>query len=342
VASCALAGAIAVPDVAVAAGVSPIDATAEQRKLATDHFAQGKQALAVGNLEKAIEELRASLDVVDSPNAHLELARALRDSGNPAEAWLEYGRAVAVATQLAPKEERYAKTGEAASNERVDVEGKLGFVAVTVTRAPDGASLHVGGRVVAPEEWNAPVPVTPGSFDVVLLDIGGAEIARRTVSVAIGQTVPVSLDVVPAPPAKASADVSDDEMPSSAASPPPPEVPPPRPSDPTRWRPLAYFAGGIGVLGVASFVVFGVMSNTTYHDLENTCPRGCPPSKHGEIDNGMTEQTVANVSLAVGAVGLAAGATIFVLSLPAPSTVRASLVVAPVYQGGYVGVRGSL
>lgn len=219
-ASCALAGAIAVPDVAVAAGVSPIDATAEQRKLATDHFAQGKQALAVGNLEKAIEELRASLDVVDSPNAHLELARALRDSGNPAEAWLEYGRAVAVATQLAPKEERYAKTGEAASNERVDVEGKLGFVAVTVTRAPDGASLHVGGRVVAPEEWNAPVPVTPGSFDVVLLDIGGAEIARRTVSVAIGQTVPVSLDVVPAPPAKASADVSDDEMPSSAASPP--------------------------------------------------------------------------------------------------------------------------
>lgn len=56
----------------------------------------------------------------------------------------------------------------------------------------------------------------------------------------------------------------------------------------------------------------------------------------------MTEQTVANVSLAVGAVGLAAGATIFLLSLPAPSTVRASLVVAPVYQGGYVGVRGSL
>jgi hypothetical protein len=345
VASCALAGTLAAPAIALAAGVSPVDATAEQRKEATGHFAAGKQALAVGNLEKAIDELRASLAVVDSPNARLELARALRDSGKPADAWLEYGRAAEIAKQLAPKEERYAKTAEAALNERVDVEGKVAFVAVTVANAPDGAVMKVGGRVVAPEEWKAPLAVSPGNVELVLTDSAGNEIARRTASTSIGQTTPVSLDAAPAappPPEKATADVSDDDKPGGASPPPPPETPASQPSDPTKWRPLAYFAGGVGVAGLASFTVFGLLSNSTYNDLQKTCPNGCPPGKHSEIDNGITQQNVANVSLAVGLVGLAAGTTVLLLSLPARSSVKASLVVAPTYQGGYLGVRGSL
>ena len=350
--SCALAGALLIPPaVAHAAGVSPIDATAAQRKEATDHFTAGKQALQISDLERAISELRASLEVVDSPNAHLELARALRDSGRIADAWLEYGRASETATELAPKEERYLKTAEAAVNERVDVEAKLALVAVTVANAPAGTTMKVAGRVVAPEAWNAPLVVSPGSVDVVLTDSRGAEIARRTVIAATGQTVPVSLDgatAAPPPPVeKAKADVSEEDHSGAGDGAPPAELPsspPPEPtSDPRKLRPFAYVAGGIGVAGLASFTVFGLLSSSTYSDLQKVCPRGCPPDKHGEIDSGVTQQTIANVSLAAGLVALAAGTTIFFLSLPAPSSgTRAALVVAPTYQGAYLGIRGSL
>ena len=247
VGSCAVAGALVVgPSIANAAGVSPLDATAEQKKEATDHFAAGKQALAVSDLEKAVSELRASLAVVDSPNAHLELARALRDSGQVADSWLEYGRASETATQLAPKEERYLKTAEAAVNERVDVEAKLALVAVTVANAPAGATLKVGGRAVPPQEWNTPSIVLPGSVDVVLTDSRGAEIARRTVTAATGQTTPVSLDGAtasppPTPPEKAAADVPEEDHSGSggaAAAEELPSSPPPEPtSDPRRMRP---------------------------------------------------------------------------------------------------------
>src|ERR1700716_81396 len=117
-ASYVLTGSIVVASVAQAAGVSPIDATAAQKKEATEHFTTGKRALESKNLEKAISELRLSIEVVDRPNARLELARALRDSGSLGDAWAEYWRAAETATRFAPKEERYAKTAEAATNER--------------------------------------------------------------------------------------------------------------------------------------------------------------------------------------------------------------------------------
>ncbi len=348
-ASCALAGTLVASPIALGASVSPLDATPEQRKDATDHFAAGKQALSVGNLEKAVVELRASLAIVDSPNAHLELARALRDSGKLGEAWLEYGRASTLATELAPKEERYAKTAEAAADERVDVETKLAFVAVTVIGAADGTVMKVRGRALAPEEWKAPVLVPAGSVEVVLTDSSGTEIARRTVSASIGQTVPLSIDAAPPPapppPGKAAADVSDDENPGSALSTPPPsEAPPSTPANPTKLRPYAYVIGGVGVAGMASFTVFGLLSNSAYNDLQSVCPHGCPPGKQSEIDRGKTEETVANVSLAVGLAGLAVGTTLFFLSLPSPAgaNVRASLFVAPSHDGAYLGLRGSL
>jgi hypothetical protein len=97
--------------------------------------------------------------------------------------------------------------------------------------------------------------------------------------------------------------------------------------------------GGIGVAGLALFTVYGLIDNSTYSDLQSSCPHNaCPPGKQGEIDSGRTQQTIANVSLVVGGVGLAAGATMFVISLSHKSSPTTGLVLGP----GYLGVRGSL
>lgn len=324
---------------ALAAGVAPGDATPAQKKEATDHFTTGKHALEAKNWEKAILELRASLDVVDSPNARLELARALREAGNGGEAYAEYGRVIEGATRLAAKEERYAKTAEAATTERAELEPKLAFVVVTLAHAPDDAVLKVGGRTIPPAEAVGPIVVPAGAVDVVLSDATGKELARQTVNATVGQKSPVALDAQPPPPPPKNAKADpDDKPPADAHNPADTGVT----SGPNKLRTYSYVAGGVGVAGLAMFTIFGLMDNSTYNDLNSACVNGrCPSSKQSEIDSGRTQQTIANVGLVVGAVGVAAGATLFVLSLQKPASPAApttGLVVSP----GFVGLRGSL
>jgi hypothetical protein len=340
-ARCVLGMAVLVPSVAAAAGVAPNDATAAQKKDATDHFTAGKQALESKNWEKATLELRASLDVVDSPNARLVLARALRDSGSLPDAWTEYGRVIATATKLAVLEARYSQTADAATSERGEIEGKLAFVTVTVAHAPADATLKAGGRTVPTSEWSAPIVVPSGAVDVVLSSADGTELTRQTVAATVGQKTAVALDAQPAPPkppsGKAATDTDDtdkaDEVHNKAV------VPPPPPPD-SKLRPYAYIAGGVGLAGFATFAIFGLMDKSTYGDLQNSCPNNvCPPGKATEVDSGKTQQAVANVGLVIGAVGLATGVTLFLLSPSKSSSAPATgLFVGP----GYVGLGGSL
>ncbi len=337
--ACAVSVALLAPGVAGAAGVSPAEATPEQKKQAMEHFTTGKRAIEGKNWEKAVIELRQSLDAVDSPNARLELARALRESGSLADAWAEYGHVIETATQLATKEPRYAQTADAATSERTDLEPKLAFVTLTVQNAPADAVLKVGGRKVPPAEWTAPVVAPAGAVDVVLSDAGGKELARQTVAAAVGQKTAVTLDAKAAVAAKPASPDPDDNPDSKK---PAPDVPSPPPAANSQLRTYAYVAGGVGVAGLAMFAIFGLMDNSTFSDLQSSCPNGaCPPSKQDEVSSGRTQQTLANVGLVVGAVGVATGATLFVLSLPKSSSSPApatGLVVAP----GFVGVRGTL
>ena len=83
------------------------------------------------------------------------------------------------------------------------------------------------------------------------------------------------------------------------------------------------------------------MANSNYSDLQNAChpATACPSGKSGEIDSGKTDQLIANIGLGVGIVGVAAGATLFVLSLGGKTAPAATgLVIGP----SFVGLRGSL
>lgn len=325
--------ALAAP-LAYADGADPSTATAAQKKEAMEHFSAGKQAIETKNYEKAVTELRASLDSVNSPNARLELARALRDSGKLAEAWTEYERVVEDATKLAATEERYAKTADAATTERTDVESKLAFVVVTVAHAPADGVLKVGGKSVPPDQWVEPIVAPAGAVDVVLTDASGKELARQTVMATVGQKVPVDLDAQPAPAAPPpSTAIAADDKPDFGSQ--PAEAPPPPPSNRAKLRPYAYIAGGVGVAGLAAFTVFGLMANSAYSDLQNSCPNNvCPQSKASERDSGKTDQLIANIGLGVGIVGVAAGATLFVLSLGGKQGPEATgLVIGPTALG---------
>jgi len=329
-----------------AAGASPTDATAPQKKEAMTHFTAGKRAADSKNWEEARTELRASLDVVDSPNARLVLARALRDSGDLAGAWTEFGRTIEDATKL--KDERYKETADAARTERGEIDAKLAFVMVAIAHAPPDAALKVGGRVIPSGQWDDPILVSPGAVDVVLADATGKELARKTVAVALGDKTPVPLDAQPpvaataAPAAPAAEDLPPKDKPGDADD--AKTEAPATPGGRTKLRSYAYVAGGVGAAGLIVFGIFGAMEKSTYSGLQSSCPGGvCPPDKASDISSGKTDQLVANVALGVGIAGVAAGATLFVLSLggssststPAAST---SLIVSP----NFIGLRGAL
>jgi hypothetical protein len=76
------------------------------------------------------------------------------------------------------------------------------------------------------------------------------------------------------------------------------------------------------VLGVASFVVFGALSNAQFSDLEQGCPdrHACSPSLRTHQTRGQSYQTVANVSLGVGVAALGTGVALWILGAPKNST----------------------
>jgi hypothetical protein len=288
-----------VPRVAHAVGAAPGAATPVQREQAQQKFLRGRDAFALKDWPKAIELLRASMDIVQSPNTRLYLARALRESGKLVEAYVEFGRTAVEAEELAAQDPRYNKTGPAAKLERAQLEAKLAFVHVSIAHPSDQTRLTVGGEEVRRAGWDEPLPALPGTLDVVV-DTPNRPTRRETLTLAAGDRREVAIDAgatVDAPAAVAPV-----AAPSSGA----------RGSSPLRtW---AWISSGVGVAGLATFATFGLLSKQKFDQLAAVCTPTCPASRQSDVSTGKTEQTVANVALVVGALGAATGITLFIVS----------------------------
>ena len=203
-------------------------------------------------------------------------------------------------------------------------EPQLGFVGLTIQNPSDDTRVVVGGEEIRRAAWAEPAPVVAGMTEVVVTTPGHAPVSR-TITVPAGQRAELTVDAQ-----------SGDAL--GGPPQPPPEPPRPPSEGMASLRPWAYVAGGVGAAGLLTFAITGAMAKSTYDDLNGACHGGpCPPDKSGEISSGKTQQTVANVTLVLGLLGVAGGATLFVLSMPkgAPAS-NAALVVTP---GGLV-VRG--
>ncbi len=282
-----------------AAGVDPAQATPVQREQAQALFAKGKKAYDENRLPEALESFKGSIEIVQSPNARLYVARTLREMGRLVEAYAEFGRTMAEAKEHEHEDGRYGKAAQAAEAERNDLAKKLGFVRLAVSGASDDAKLTVGGAEVVRAGWVEPIPVMPGNVDLVLTQNGSP--VTKQAKVAAGQTVDVTLETTPT-----------DKPP-----PPPPPVTTPEGGGSTiPWRPMWIAGYGVGVLGLGMFAIAGSLSNGTYSDVKAACGTSpCPPSQASLVSRGQREQTIANVGLVIGLIGVAAGTTFLVLDL---------------------------
>ncbi|HEX3343465.1 MAG TPA: tetratricopeptide repeat protein [Polyangiaceae bacterium] len=305
-------------------GVLPAVATPVQREQAQARFARGKELLGKKQYDAALTEFRASHEIVASPNTRLELARCLRAMGRLVAAYAELGRASVEAKELVGQDNRYQRAFDSATAERAEIEPQLGFVVLTITSPSDDTKVTVGGEEIRRAAWAEPAPAVAGETEVVVETPGHAPV-RRKLTLAAGQKTALTVDA------------QSGDLPGGAA-PPPPAPPAPVEAGPSPLRTAAYVAGGVGVAGLVTFGIAGILARSTYNDLNGACHGGpCPPDKTGEISSGKTQQTIANVGLIVGIAGVAGGGTLFVLSLGKSSSgPTTGLAVGP----GWAGVRG--
>jgi hypothetical protein len=255
-----------------------------------------------GKHESAVAAFEQSYNVVASPNSHLMLARSLIQLGKLLEARQHLQTTIEEADAAARVADKYAETASAARKDLADVQAKLARVTIKILGADPSDRVRVGERRVKRSAWGKPILVDPGKTYVTLVDQTGAERQRVDLDVAEGASETVEIDLTPPQTA-----------PSPARPPPPPPAPPPPPPS----RAPAYLAGGVGVAGLATFTLLGLLSNSKFSKLENECTGNqCPSNLAGEADAGRIYQTAANVGLVVGAVGLGAAVVLYLTSEP--------------------------
>jgi len=319
----------AVASPAWADGVTPDAATPVQREQAQSRFVRGKEFKAKGNYEDALGEFRASHEIVTSPNARLEIARCLRAIGRTVAAYAELGRTAVEAKELLAQDNRYERAYRAAVDERAEIESRLAFVTLTIENAMEGTRVFVSGEEILRAAWMEPAPVAAQAAQIIVETPGYPRVTRK-VQLAAGQHSALTIDALSGTqPMTAGPALADGEPAHSAL----------RPGSPPWMRTGAYVAGGVGVAGLAAFAIFGLMARSNYDDPSRGCAGGpCSNDKTGEIASGKTDETLANVGLAIGIAGASAATALFVLSLKNAPVSTAAFVVMP----EWVGVRGTL
>jgi len=312
-------GVVARSSPAWAEGKSVEQASAAEKASAQAKFKEASAHFRASRWNEAILGFRESYDIVKSPNSYVMLGRAQRKAGRLVEAHETLQQAADEARALASRMPKYNQAARTADAELAEIKPELALLSVDAP-AEDGLSLSVDGRRIPQNRWKS-IPVMPGKVEVVLSAADGRE-ARRTIDAVASREQPVKLELsAPAEPAGTGA--------AAAAGTPPPQVLPSRSEDepPVEdrgtghpLRPYAYVAAGVGALGIATFVVAGSMARSTENDLEANCPANrCPRGLEDKVDEGRTQQTVANIGLAVGIIGAATAVTLFVSDRSSPS-----------------------
>ena len=291
----------------LAAGAAVGAATPEQKQAASEAYKTAAVAMKEGRLEEALTGFRASHDIVASPNSHFMVVRVMQAMGRNVDAYHEALLVIAAANEAAKVDAKYGTTSAAATTKLGELKEAIGLVTVNVT-APPGAALTVNGQPIEPARWGTELPVEPGPLTVVLRPAAGGE-ETKNLSVVAGGVLTVDI----APPVAAA--------PTAPTADPGTDVPSAPVEDSaddggSDLRLYAYIAGGVGAAGMVMFGIFGGLTVGEYSSLEDQCPNGsCTEAQSGDGDAGRTYQTVANVSVIIGAVGLAAGTGLFVASL---------------------------
>jgi hypothetical protein len=287
----------------VRADTAPTQAELAKAKRELD---RGQKLYKQGKLDEAYTAFQESHDAVADPKASLMMARIQRDRGELLKAHSTYEAALREAQDAEASGKSRRATADEIKRELGELSNVLGWLTIEVPHAPSGTRVSIDGRDVT-SQMGKPIRVEPGPM-VVEATVPGGVAKSENVTVKAGETASIEIkfsawsdsDAALAQEPEATPKHADDEQKADKSS--------------GESRAPMWIAGGVGVAGFATFAIFGILSNSKYKDLDEHCPDGhCYPDYQDIGDQGKTFQTVANIGLVVGAVGVATAATLFVI-----------------------------
>jgi hypothetical protein len=258
-------------------------------------FDRGEKLYKAGKFEEAAAAFQESYDEASDPKALMMVARIQRDNGELLKARATYQKAQEVAEAAEANGQGHRATLDELKNELRDIDGVLGFITIELSHAPPGTRVSIDGSDVT-GQLGKPIRAEPGPLVVTATAPGGIEKSENAM-VKAGQSSSVTLSFGWSGKSdEALAEAPEDE---NEAAPPPKKKPEPDSSEPANTtRTLAWVAGGVGVVGLTTFAVFGSLSASKFKHLEGDCPENhCDPSLEHDKNTGKAFQTVANVGL---------------------------------------------
>jgi tetratricopeptide (TPR) repeat protein len=293
---------------------APAASAPSPQEAARAAYGRGVDAFSAGNYTLAHEQFSLAEEAFPSPNIELMLGRSLMKLGR----WLD-ARAVLQRAQAGSSSPKYANTAKLATDELALAEKQLAHVELAISSSHGDEHLSINGNALDRSAWSKPIELDPGPVRIELsrpgvpkavkqLVLGPGAKERVELSLAAPEPAPMS---TPKPAARAAVD---------ATQPMPPALQSGPDANASRspWlRGLSYALAGVGVAGFVGFAGFGAYSHGHYTKLEELCPpdRPCHSSYRWLATKGQTYQTLANVSLVAGSVALAAGVTLWIVTL---------------------------
>jgi len=277
-------------------------------------FAAAIKLHKAGKFDEALPLFRELVQATQSPNARLYVGLCLQQLGKNSEAYKEMAQTVKEASLHG--DPKYDQTRDAAQAELAVLNVRVGKLVVTLPETPPGLVVNVDGAPIAERDLGGSLVLEPGGHRVEASATGLTPVTRE-VTLEGGETRTVTIAF---------------SKPEQVAARPEPV---PEPASRATMRLAAFTALGVGGAGLVIFGVTGLMARGKYNSLKTACGDAhCTDPKYaGDVDSGKSLQTVANVGLVIGAVGLASGAALFYFGSRKDAPRAAA---TPLPGGGYV------
>jgi hypothetical protein len=283
---------------------------------ATKLFNQGVKLFERGETAAACQKFSESYDIDPAPGTLFNLASCREKLGDASGAHHAY-------VELTRRAEQAGKGDRAATfrQKATALEAKLPTIVIAEANRASLTNVTIDDTPVPREKWSAPIPTEAGKHKVVLTTDLDGKTANLTVpatgSVTVEAPAPANAPsgaraVVP-PPADSA------HSPASTGTPPPPEThdaAEPR----TTHSPFSYVVGGAGIVAIAVGAAYGVVAIGQKNDALAACPGhqcASPNDLNRATDDHNASQSsalVSTIAIVTGAVLVAGGATLFIVT----------------------------
>jgi hypothetical protein len=240
----------------------------------------------------------------------LRLALCYELSGRTASAWASFREAAGRAHRVGDE-----SVAELASRRAEGLEPRLAKLVVRLSgdSYPMPVDVRLDGSPLAASTLGVEVPIDPGPHTLKAVAAGRRSFVK-TFSVAVGGGVTaIAVEL-------------------------PPEL---APGGPSPRRTAAIAAGGVGLACVAVGSILGIAAMSNWNRAKSECTRGTSGCSREALDLQSTvnnEALGSTVAFTAGAVGIAAGAVLWLTSPPASGGRREATVLAPSTDGHRFGL----